>query len=94
MTSALVKGHIYASTGPLIKELYIEDGAVHIKCSPAARIDYTTAVRRTGAVVAKKGETVEKAAFNVRDIDRYFRITVTDPEGNHANTNAYFVDEL
>ena len=94
ITSALLKGHFYASTGPLIKELFIEDGVVHLKCSPAARIDYTTAIRRCGSVVAKKGRTVGEAFFRISRSDGYFRITVTGKKGDHACTNAYFTDEV
>ena len=94
VTDALVKGHFYASTGPLIRALWIEDDRVHIRCSPAARIDYTTAIRHCGSVVADKGKTVREAAFAVRKNDVYFRITVTDRQGRHANTNAFFVDSL
>ena len=36
--NALEKGDFYASQGPLIHELYVEDGKVHIECSPAKAI--------------------------------------------------------
>ena len=94
ITKALVKGHFYASTGPAIHALWLEDGKVHIKCSPAARIDYSAASRHRGSAVAEKGKTIYEAAFTVREYDGYFRLTVTDREGKHADTNAYFIDTI
>lgn len=32
--------------------------------------------------------------ISIKSEDKYIRLTVTDAEGNTANTNAYFTDEL
>lgn len=45
ITKALEKGNFYASEGPEIYELYVEDGKVHIKCSPADQVFITWQVR-------------------------------------------------
>lgn len=94
ITKALEEGNFYASQGPEIKELWYEDGKIHIKCSPAARIDFNFAIRHTVPVVAEKGATVEYACCDLPEERIYVRVTVTDKEGKHANTNAYFIDEL
>ena len=94
ITAALVKGNFYASQGPLIKALWIEDGVVHIKTSAAVRIEYTTAVRRCEGEFAEPGKSVTEAQFKVYPGDIFFRITVTDKHGLHANTSAYFTDKL
>ena len=41
------------------------------------------------------GKGIEEiaAAYFRRDFV-FFRITVTDKDGKHANTNAYFMDEI
>jgi len=91
---ALDNGNFYASEGPEITELYFEDGKVHIKCSDAAQISLPTGIRKSGIVKAKDGVPVNEAAFAVDESCIYFRLTVTDMNGMHATTNAYFLDEI
>jgi len=96
ITKALEEGHFYASQGPEIKELWYEDGKLHIKCSPAARIDFSSGIRWTHPVIASEDESVDYACCDIAGLPEhtYVRITVTDHSGKHANTNAYFIDEL
>lgn len=89
ITNALVNGHFYASMGPEIHSLWFEDGFIHIKTSPGSTIVSTSGIRRVGRVI-----DASEAKFEVCPEDIYVRITVTDEKGNHANTNAFFVDEL
>ena len=89
----LLSGKFYSSTGPVINELYVEDGKVYIKCSDAKRISYSTRGRRTQAVNAAEGYVTE-ACFDIRESDEYFRIDVLDEHGDRANTQAYFLSEL
>jgi hypothetical protein len=44
------KGNIYASTGPVIKEFSVEDGTVHVECSPCRTIALRTESRATHIV--------------------------------------------
>lgn len=90
ITDALLKGNFYASMGPEIKELYFEDGKIHIKCSEVVSIKLNTASRRAKRLTGNLTE----ATFEVVPEDEYVRITVTDKNGKHANTNAYFTDDL
>ncbi len=97
VADALVRGDFYASMGPEIHELYVEDGEVHIKCSPARRIAFHTGARLTCGKVAEGDELLTEAVFPLYPRDRdpgYFRLSVTDEKGRHANTNAYFTDSL
>ena len=94
VTKALVDGNFYCSEKPLIDELYFEDGVMTIKTSPARAIVFSTGIRRTSIVEAKEGETVCQGSFKVEPEFGYVRVTVIDREGYHANTNAYFTDEL
>lgn len=91
---ALDNGNFYASEGPEITELYLEDGRVYIKCSEAAEVTATFGRRKPGIVLPKDGRLVTEASFPVDAEDIYFRLTVTDASGRHATTNAYFVDEI
>ncbi len=94
ITDALFRGDFYASQGPEIKELYIEDGKIKVKCSDAAYVGMSTARRSSKTLYAKKGEAINEAEFPIDEGGRYFRITVTDKNNLHANSRAYFLDEL
>lgn len=94
ITDALVKGHFYASWGPEIHELWVEDNQVHVTCSPAKRVLCSFPDRRCLIVNSKGGQPVEEAVFDVDMSDTYFRITVEDDAGRCADTNAYFTDEV
>ena len=90
--SALENGDFYASTGPEIFELLIENDIAVIKCSDAKEIKMLTGTRRTArtAVSPKTNEYISEAHFPVSKEDKYFRFVVTDEYGNRALTRAYF----
>lgn len=94
ITDALVKGHFYASQGPEIYGLWLEDDVVHIDHSPADKVFCTTAQRRCMSRYGENGAEIVHASFELKPEDVYFRITVTDRSGLHADTNAYFYDEV
>jgi len=83
---ALKNGHFYASTGPEIKELYIEDSKLYVKTSPAARIRVTTAARQARVVYPEQGQdTLCEAVIDLsRVYPGYIRITVEDGKGHYA----------
>ncbi len=94
ITDALVKGNFYASQGPEIYDLWLEGNKIHIKCSPVKQITLHTGNRRLENLSWMDGTLVNEAEFSVLPDDEYVRITITDGCGKHANTSAYFVDEL
>ena len=99
---ALEKGDFYASTGPEIKELYLEDGVLHVKTGPAAKIEVITERRERWCCC---GEELTEAAFDLsgymaesRRVEEkrllpYFRVNVFDESGNQANTRAFFEED-
>ena len=91
---ALERGEFYASTGPLIEELYYEDGYVHIRTSEAADICMNTIGRRGGRAASDDGSPITGAAFKVDPDYGYMRFRVRDMMGNKAWTNAYYTDEF
>ena len=93
ITDAMLRGDMYASQGPIIDSLWVEDGVVHVKCSPAKRI-YIGAETRFSQSVIGYEKPLTEAEFTLPEKFGYFRITVEDERGRHANTRAYFVDEL
>ena len=89
---ALEKGEFYASTGPLIEALYLENDKICIDVEGAKRISLTTDNRHTQVRTAGEGEVLTHAEFDTQHINAYFRIEVTDSQGKRAYTNAYFKD--
>ena len=106
VTGALVRGDFYSSTGPEIRELYIEDGNVHIETSEVREIlaisDWRFAKRIkageggpiSGAVIPVGG--VEKKALELdhNGDDSFLRFEVVDNAGMKAYTRAYRISEL
>ena len=91
---ALEKGEFYSSWGPEIRELWFEDGYVHVKTSEARRIVCNYSKRKARCTESSDGTPVTEATFPVTDDCGYFRITVMDAQGRCADTNACFVDDL
>ncbi len=94
VANSLINGNFYASQGPEIYELYYEDGKIYIKTSVADRIYLNAGARRHEGIFDQDGNGVTSAEFSVKETDGYVRFTVVDKFGKHANTNAYFIDEL
>lgn len=91
---ALEKGDFYSSQGPEIKELTFSDGKIHIKTSPAKRIDFVFGSRRAVCALPEDGGFIEEAECEVPEGSIFVRATVKDEKGLPADTNAYFVDDL
>lgn len=92
--NSLKNGNFYASTGPEIKELYLEDNILHIKTSDVKRITAISAYRMAAGRCAEKGETLNEATIKIGDDWKYFRVEITDAEGQKAFSNAFFLEDL
>lgn len=90
--SALEAGNFYASTGPIIEELYIEDGELHVKCSPVKYIAMKTDCRAHGSRSAMSGEYLRESTFSIPDGLSYVRLDICDEHGNWAHTRPYSPD--
>ncbi|MBQ7455781.1 MAG: PHP domain-containing protein [Clostridia bacterium] len=88
---ALEKGDFYASQGPEIHDLYVEDNRLHVKCSPAVNVLLRMMGRpgKRGGVYAPIGQTITEAEFELKKADGFFRVEVTDARGKKAFTHAY-----
>ena len=93
---ALQRGDCYASTGPEIHELYVEEGVVHIKTSEAQGIFLATAGRRKASALVPIGseERVSEAHLPLDPSDVFFHVIVRDMYGRLAVTRPYYLDEL
>ena len=99
---ALEKGDFYMSCGPEIRELYVEDGILKVKCSEAVSVSIRSFARFARNVSAAPGETLIGAEFDLAvlyekgegDETKWINITVTDAAGKYATTRAYYLPEL
>jgi len=90
---ALRRGHFYASSGPEIHDLWLEESQVHIRCSPVASIDFVGNGPLSARVSAVPGGTLTEASFRIRRRQRYVRVACRDAGGRWAWTNPIFCDE-
>ena len=90
--TALKNGDFYASNGPQINELYLEDGMLHIKTSPVHRISVSGIGRQVCFVMPEDpDETVTEASINVSGmLPDFIRVTVTDTHGRQAWTQPIY----
>ncbi|HOA30962.1 MAG TPA: PHP domain-containing protein [Clostridia bacterium] len=91
--NALEDLDFYASTGPVIHELYVEDNTVYIETSPCSCI-----LLRTDSRISKstreESDVLTKHAFSLDFNYEYIRFECSDIFGNKALTRAYFKDEI
>lgn len=87
---ALDRGSFYATQGPAILQLEIEDGQMRVACSPADRIVfYSNQVWVEGR--ARMGRGMTESVYDIQPGDRFIRVQVTDAEGKHAWSSTYAV---
>ncbi len=87
---AIRKGHFYASTGPEIKDITIdEEGLISVECSPAKYISFVS-TPALGLKIHSMGEPLTKAEYPGRKGEKYVRIEVTDFEGRTAWSNPIY----
>ncbi len=85
LLSSLKAGRYYSSQGPEIHDIKIENGDIHVKCSPASFISIQGRGSRAKHL---KGDQLEAASFPTdRFEDAYVRVTVSDAEGKRAWSN-------
>lgn len=86
LLDALKRGDFYASQGPEIHEVSIDDAAVAVRCSPAAAV----IVQGCGsAAVARHGHAMTEASVPLARFGAspWLRVTVVDADRRRAWTN-------
>lgn len=96
LIAAYKNGDCYASDGPEIKALYIEDGEIVIKTSPAASVTMLCEGRYCGQKSATADGPVTEARFAYRPeaFGRYFRFEVKTADGKRAYSSAYYPEKI
>ena len=96
--NALETGDFYASTGPEIYSISLDDsgeeGVIRVKCSPAESVYLITQGRRNARALPEgDGELITEAAIKIYPQDTRFRIRVVDANGNSAWSQIYDIPE-
>lgn len=92
--NALEKGEMYASMGPTFREVSIDNGKIHIECSPVRHIFVYYGSKKPSRIHAAKGEYVTSADFEIDSQAKFIRVSIQDEDGNWADTRGFFPDEL
>ncbi len=106
--TAYEKGDFYASFGPELESLTLDDGILHLTCAPGPRGDRVVRVELNTNLrwrrIATDDNGLAEASFDIREFvgevrrigyesRSYIRLVLTDARGNRAYTRGYFVDE-
>lgn len=91
--SAIEKGDMYSSMGPVFKEVSINGNVVHVECSDVEKIIVFTGSKSPKVKYADIGGTVCSADIEIDDICKYFRVSIVDKYRRFADTRGFFRDE-
>ena len=90
---AMQRGDMYATMGPTIHEVSIENDLITVSCSPAEKIIVYDGGKLPCFAPAKEGMTLTETTLQLREDAPYFRIGVVDEHGRIATTRGFFRDE-
>lgn len=93
VADALKNGDFYATNGPKIFEMYVEDNELVVKTSDAKSINFTTNCRHAGSIYNRcDNMPVNEGRFTINSYDKYIRVTVIGTDGTVAYSNPYFTE--
>lgn len=99
--SAIRQGHFYASSGPEIYEVTVDDGVISVECSQAAAIHFMTGGPRGRSIWAEGDEGEQGSgdgtglvggSYTLRGDEKFVRIEVVDDKHRIAWTNPIYFD--
>ncbi|MEL7463471.1 MAG: CehA/McbA family metallohydrolase [Pseudomonadota bacterium] len=91
LLEALKAGRMYASTGPEIRDLVVEEKELRIECSAAAAVIISG---QGSAAVAHHGQSITRATMKLSRFNgsSWIRVTVVDAAGRRAWSNPIWRD--
>ena len=92
ITTSLMEGNFYSSSGPEIHCLYVDENHIHVDCSPVQRVYFMTYFRHGYSRRAANGGSIESADYELRGDEMYVRIECVDETGGRAWSNPVFFD--
>lgn len=90
---AMKRGDLYASTGPEIRELWVEKCVMHVKTSKVCGISFLTSGRETSTRRSCKDDLTEHC-YAVPPHVKFVRVEIADSHGGRAFSRAYDISEL
>jgi len=92
--TSMQSGDFYASCGPEIYEISLEDNQLRVKCSEVDTIAITTHNRRC-LVRHKEPDSIglTEAEFTLSGKEEYIRVTCCDKNKKNAHSNAFWMSE-
>ena len=95
LVEALKKGEFYASTGPIFKDIRVEDGVLKMQFSPTKKVVVTAESESCGRTLcAQDGEYLETYELPLKPYVKYYRPMIIDDKGQTAWAQPIFLDEL
>lgn len=91
--SAMEKGELYASTGPVIKTIYVQDGKIHIETEGCAAI-IMRAQNRMHKAIRSHTNSLTEGVFDILDEYEFIRFELVDTHNHKAITRAYTKSEF
>ena len=80
---ALTAGQVYASQGPRILEMYLEDDVLTVRCTEAEQILFNTN-RVYNAERVQTGHGITEGRYALRPVENFVRVEIADREGKRA----------
>lgn len=90
---AMKRGDLYASTGPEIRELWVEDGVMHVISSPVNAILFLTSGRET-STRRRHDDMLTEHSFQIPRHVKFVRVELGDSKGGRAFSRPYDISEL
>lgn len=90
---AMRQKRMYATTGPEIGQIWVEDGVIHVTTSPVCGICFLTSGRETG-ILRAHGDVLTHHTFTIPTFVKYVRVELTDSKGGKAFSRPYDISEL
>ena len=91
--NAMKRGDMYATTGPEICELWVEDGVMHVVSSPVCGISFLTSGRET-STKRVHGNALTEHSFEIPQHVKFVRVELHDSKGRRAFSRPYDILEL
>lgn len=94
ITTAIVDGRFYSSTGPTITDFGVDGDEVYIECSAAKAVHFVAYEKLGRSFYAEAAATLRGASHRLDGAEIFVRAEVVDEQGRIAWTNPIFLDEL
>lgn len=94
LVTALKKGDFYPTTGPMIHELSIRGGVLHLECTPAALVQICGGSRWGRSFYAAPDQSLTEVDWEIKPNMNYFRLKIFDHQGNMAWSQPIFMEDL